>query len=168
MAGAPVTKGAVAAWKEKLLAAKQSPGTVNGALAALHGFFDFMEWSDCRVKYLKVQRRMFRDTSKELTKNEYLRLVQTAQKQGNHRLVFLLEIICSTGIRVSEVRYITVEALQKGRVDIVLKGKIRTILFPDKLAKKLRKYAEKQKIASVNFTYFQLTKAPKRCKIWNK
>ncbi len=168
MAGQPVTKEAVASWKEQLLAAGHCPGSVNGSLAALHSFFTFMEWNDCRVKYLKVQRQMFRDTSKELTKDEYLRLVQTAEKQGNHRLALLLETICGTGVRVSEVQYITVEAVNRGRADISLKGKIRTILIPGKLAKKLLKYAKKQKIASGEIFITKSGKGMSRRQIWGE
>ena len=100
------------------------------------------------MKTLRIQRRLFREDSKELTREEYERLVSTAQASGRERLVLLLETICSTGIRVSEVKYITVEALHLGKAEISLKGKIRTILLPNKLCRKLLKYAKKQKTVS--------------------
>ncbi len=168
MAGRVVTKESITSWKEHLLAAGHCPGTVNGSLAALHSFFTFMDWCDCRIKYLKVQRQMFRDTSRELTKEEYLRLVQTAEKQGNQRLALLLETICGTGIRVSEVKYITAEAVHRGRTDISLKGKIRTILIPSKLAKKLQKYIKKQKIASGEIFITKSGKGMSRRQIWGE
>ncbi len=146
--GREVTKEQVTVWKEYLTANGKAPVTVNGALAALHSFFTFAGWEGLRVKYLKIQRQVFRDASRELTREEFARLVQTAETQGNRRLALLLETICATGIRVSEVKYITLEAANRGRADISLKGKIRTILIPNKLARKLQKYAKKQKIAS--------------------
>ena len=107
-----------------------------------------MGWDDCKVKFLRIQRRMFRDQSRDLTKMEYERLLETAKNQGKTRLALLMETICATGIRVSEVKYITLEAVYRGRTDIILKGKIRTILLPKKLCRKLLKYARKQKITS--------------------
>ncbi len=142
-----VTKECVTAWKEQLTK-ERSPVTVNGSLAALHSFFSCLGWEGLRVKYLKIQRQVFRDASRELTRDEFVRLVHTAEARGNQRLSLVLETLCATGIRVSETRYITVEAAARGRADVSLKGKIRTILIPGKLARKLLKYAKKQKIAS--------------------
>ena len=98
--------------------------------------------TECKVATLKLQRRLFREEKRDLTKEEYVRLIETA------RAKLLMETICATGIRVSEVQYITVEAAQQGRTEISLKGKIRTILLPGKLCKKLLKYAKKQKTVS--------------------
>lgn len=148
LVGAPVAKTAVAAWKEHLLSEGYAPSTVNGKLTALDRFFDFMGWADCKVRHLKVQRRLFRDSDRELSKVEYERLVAAAQSAGKERLALLMEAVCATGIRVSEVRYLTVEAARCGRTEIALKGKIRTILIPGKLCRKLWKYAQKQKITS--------------------
>ncbi len=146
--GQPVTKELVTGWKAHLTAEGKAPVTVNAGLAALHSFFAFAGWEGLRVKYLKIQRQVFRDAGRELTREEFTRLVQAAEARGNRRLALLLETICATGIRVSEVRCITLEAANRGRADISLKGKIRTILLPGKLARKLQKYAKKQKIAS--------------------
>lgn len=90
-----------------------------------------------------IQRKMFRDTSRELNRDEFSRLVSAARNSGNERLALLLEAICGTGVRVSEVKYLTVEALRRGRAEVDLKGKIRTILIPGKLVKKLLKYCQK-------------------------
>ena len=146
--GGAVTKEAAAGWKEHLLSERYGPSTVNGKLASLNAFLAFIGREDCRVKALKLQRKLFRDAGKELTRQEYHRLTQTAQAQGKARLGLLMESICATGIRVSEVKYLTVEAARAGKAEISLKGKIRTILLPDKLCRKLLKYAEKQKTAS--------------------
>ena len=144
----PVSREAVTSWKECLLAQGRAPATVNGALAALNGLFRFLGWEDCRAKFLKVQRRLFRDQSRELTRADYDALTAAARTQGKERLALLIEAICATGIRVSEVRYLTVEAAKAGRAVISLKGKIRTILIPNKLCRKLLKYAKQQKTAS--------------------
>ena len=141
----PVTKELTAAWKEHLVGSDYRPGTINTMLVSLNRFLSFLGWQDCVVKTLRIQRRLFREDSKELTREEYERLVAAAQASGRERLVLLLETICSTGIRVSEVKYITVEALKLGKAEISLKGKIRTILLPNKLCRKLLKYAKKTK-----------------------
>ena len=145
--GQAVTKDLATQWKEHLIS-QYRPGTVNTMLVSLNRFFAFLGWYDCQVKTLRIQRRLFREESKELTRAEYERLVSAAQASGRERLVLLLETICSTGIRVSEVKYITVEALKLGKAEISLKGKIRTILLPNKLCRKLLKYAKKQRTAS--------------------
>ncbi len=168
VSGTAVTREVVANWKEHLRERGCNAKTVNGALAALHSFFAFMGWEDCKVRYLKLQRQMFRDTGRELTKEEYLRLVRTAERKGNIRLGLLLETICGTGMRVSELRYITAEAVQRGRVDISLKGKIRTILLPGRLVKKLRKYAEKQKITSGEIFLTGSGRGISRRQIWGE
>ena len=147
--GGPASKSAAVAWKESLLAGGNlSTSTINLKLAAVNALFTFLGREDCKVKLLQVQRRMFRDTSRDLSREEYLRLIDAARRRGNERLALVMETICATGIRVSETRYITVEAARNGRAVISLKGKIRTILLPGKLCRKLLKYARKQKIAA--------------------
>ncbi|MDE7219822.1 MAG: site-specific integrase [Oscillospiraceae bacterium] len=146
--GRPVTKESAAGWKAALLAQGLAPATVNAKLSAINGLFRFLGWDECRVKFLKVQRRIFRKPHQELARQEYIRLVEAARRLGRERLALAMETICGAGIRVSELRYITVEALKTGQADIVLKGKVRTIILPGKLSRKLLKYAQKQKIAS--------------------
>ena len=138
----------VVEWKQYLLQKGYAPATINSMLIAVNRFFSFMEWEDCKVKVLKLQKRLFREEKRDLTKEEYGRLINTAVVNGKERLALLMETICATGIRVSEVQYITVEAAQQGRAEISLKGKIRTILLPGKLCKKLLKYAKKKKTVS--------------------
>lgn len=146
--GRAATKALTAAWRDYLLAQGQTPVTVNAKLSALNSLFRFLGWEDCRVRFLKIQRRVFRDASRELRREEYTRLLAAAQQNGRSWLGLLMETMCSTGIRVSEVRYITIEAVRRGRADVALKGKIRTILFPDKLCRKLKKYAKQHRIIS--------------------
>ena len=164
--GAPVTKEGATAWKARLTASGFQPGTVNGKLSALNKFFAFLGWSDCRVKYLKIQRRVFRNTDRELNREEYFRLLETARGLGRERLALLIETICTTGIRVSELKYITVESVRNGWTEISLKGKIRTILIPGKLCRKLKKYARKRKIASGEIFLTRSGKSLSRRQIW--
>lgn len=166
--GRAVNKESVTEWKTVLCKKNFGASTVNSYLAALHSFFYFMEWMDCKVRYLKVQRRVFRDASRELTKNEFERLVITAENSGKSRLALLIETICATGIRVSEVRYITVEAAKRGVAEISLKGKIRTILIPGKLTRKLIKYARQQKIASGEIFITKSGKGMTKRQIWGE
>ena len=163
---APVTKPAVIAWKEHLLAERYAPATVNAALASVNAFFKFAGWEECKVKALRLQRRVFRDSGRELDRDEYDRLISAAYESGKNRLGLLMETICATGIRVSEVKYITVETAQRGRTEVSLKGKIRTIMLPGKLCRKLLKYARKQKIVSGEIFLTRNGKGLCRRQIW--
>lgn len=127
--GPPLTKAALIEWKESL-SASRAPATVNSMLAAVNGFFRFMGWKGIAVKLLKIQKALFCDERRELTRAEYARLVSAAQKVGNERLSLVMQTICATGIRVSELRFITVEAVTTGRAEICNKGKRRTVLPP--------------------------------------
>ena len=162
-----LTKENAVLWKAHLSEAGYAPVTINSMLSALNGFFAFIGREDCHVKFLRIQRRMFRAESKSLTREEYMRLVGAAQAQGDVRVALLLETICATGVRVSEVRYITVEAARQGVAEISLKGKIRTIIIPAKLSKKLLKYAEKRKIASGEIFLTRSGKGMNRRQIWS-
>ena len=164
--GQTVTRERIAEWKEDLRRAGRKSVTINGKLSALNKFFTFLGWTDCRTKYLKVQRKLFRSTEKQLTKQEYIRLLEAAHSLGRERLALLMETICATGIRVSEVQYITVEAVQTGQTEIALKGKIRTILLPGKLCRKLQKYAKKRKIVSGEIFLTRNGKGLSRRQIW--
>lgn len=146
LSGREMKKETISAWKEELLERRYKPVTINSMLAAVNTFSQFTGRPELKVKYLRVQRQLFRSESKELTKTEYERLLQTASGLGKGRLALLMETICSTGMRVSEVAYLTVEAVCTGQVEISLKGKIRTILLPRKLCRKLLKYAKAQGI----------------------
>ena len=164
--GRPVTAELAAAWREYLTAQGYAPVTVNAALSALNGLFRFLGWEECRVKFLKIQRRVFRDQGRELTRPEYDRLLAAARSLGRDRLALLMEAICSTGVRVSEVKYLTVEAARAGRAEVRLKGKIRTILLPGKLCRKLLKYAKTQKTVSGEIFLTRNGKSLGRRQIW--
>lgn len=114
-------------------------------LSSLNSFFDYAGAHELKVKTLKIQRRIFASGERELKKEEYGRLLSAAKKKGK-RLFLLLQTVCSTGIRVSELRYITVSSVKSGRADIRLKGKMRTILLPDELCRILRRYAAERNI----------------------
>lgn len=163
--GQPATKGAVIAWKEHL-ADTYAPATVNSMLAAVNGFFHFMDWPKLSVKPLKVQRPLFCDENREMTRAEYIRLVDAAQRQGNERLVLLLQTICATGIRVSELRFITAEAVALGRTVVSSKGKRRTVFLPGKLCVLLKKYLKKQKITDGSVFVTRTGKPLDRSNIW--
>lgn len=160
-----ITKECLHEWKEYLQENHYAPVTINSMLAPLNGLFHFLGW-DFRIKFLKIQRKVFREVDKELSRGEYERLLETAKAQGKEQLALLMETICATGIRVSEVRYITVEAAQCGRANISLKGKNRVILIPAKLCRKLLKYARKQKTVTGEIFLTNDGKSLHRCRIW--
>lgn len=161
--GCAVEQDSGTAWRQALCERGYAPVTVNSMLSSVNAFFRFMRW-DIHIRFLKVQRRLFREERRELTRAEYQRLLEAAEPVPRVRL--LLETICATGIRVSEVRYITVEAARRGRAEIALKGKIRVILLPDKLCRRLLKYAGKQKIASGEIFLTESGKSMRRQQIW--
>ena len=156
--GREVTREAAGQWKAALVEAGYAPATVNAMLAALNRFFVFQGWEECRVKALRLQ--------KKLVRADYEKLLDAAERQGRPRLVLLMEAICATGIRVSEVKYLTVEAARRGKAEISLKGKIRTILIPNKLCRKLLKYARKQKTASGEIFLTRSGRGLSRRQIW--
>ena len=153
-------------WKAHLLAQGCEPSTVNGKLTALDRFLHFLGQADCKVKHLKIQRQLFREDGRELTRREYDQLLAAARSTGRERLALLMESICGTGIRVSEVRYLTVDAARRGKVEVALKGKIRAILLPGKLCRKLLKYAGKNKIASGEIFLTRSGASLSRKQIW--
>ena len=140
-------KTAVLAYKS-YLCEQYAPSSVNATLSSLNSFFNFMEWYDLRVKNLKIQKQIFASTDKELTKAEYDRLLQAAKQKKNERLYLLMQTICSTGIRVSEVRYVTVEAVTRGIAEINCKGKRRQVFLPKQLCQILKQYIKEQNIKS--------------------
>ena len=166
LAGAPVNREAVTGWKAHLVRSGYRPATINSMLAALNTFLRFIGLEDCRVRALRVQRRLFQSEERELSRQEYQRLLDTARTLGRDRLALVMETICAAGIRVSEVRYITAEAVREGRTEIALKGKIRTILLPGKLCRKLEKYARQKKITSGELFLTRSGRPMSRKQIW--
>ena len=142
--GAEVTKAVLLGWKAELLSSR-APSSVNGAIGVVNAFFAFLGWHELSLKPLKVQKNLFLDESKELTRADYARLVAAAGRRGGERLSLIIQTICATGIRVSELRFITVAAVQTGRAEITNKGKRRVIFLPERLRKLLRRYCKAQK-----------------------
>lgn len=142
--------------------------SANSMLAALNAFLRFAGWQDACVKQFKVQKQVYSSTEKELTKAEYQRLVQTARQQGNQRLDLVIQTICGTGIRVSELKYITVESLQRGEANVSCKGKSRVVFIISALRKKLLRYAKRQRIQSGPIFITKNGKPLNRSNIWRE
>lgn len=147
LAGRNLSKEVLLDWKA-ILTQGYAPTSVNSMLAAVNSFLEWLELPQYKVKPLKIQREIFARPEKELVQAEYRRLVQAAQERQNARLALLLQTICATGIRVSELCYITVAALQTGRAIVDCKGKTRTVFLPKELCRRLRRYCHEQKIKS--------------------
>lgn len=160
-----VTKERVMDYKRELTQ-RQAPAGVNASLAGLNGLLRHLEWDECRVRPLKIQRRVFAAKERELSRAEYERLVAAAEGRGSQRMSLLLQLMAATGIRVSEVHAITLEAVQAAKAVINLKGKVRTILLPGKLCRKLLKYAKTQKIASGELFLTRSGRPMNRKEIW--
>ena len=144
--GKSVTKDVVMDYKKHLMEEKYAARSINSMLASLNSFLAFLGWTECKVKSVKLQRSAYCAEEKELTKAEYERLLKAAEK--NEQLWLVMQTICSTGIRVSELKFFTVEAVGHGEIVVNCKAKTRTILIPGKLRKLLLDYARKQKIRS--------------------
>ena len=166
--GTEITKEMVIAYKSKLLAEHYAVRSVNSILASLNSLFTFLGWSDCKVKSMKLQRQIYCPEEKELTKAEYLRLVNTAKRKGKERLNLILQTICGTGIRVSELEYITVEAAKSGKAVVALKGKTRSVFLVKELQKKLLRYATEQNISSGTIFITRNGKPLSRTNIWRE
>lgn len=138
-----LTKEQLMSWKEKLIDS-YAPASVNSMLAAINSFVTWLGHPELKVKLLKIQRALFFKPEKELTQEEYVRLVNAANRSGNERLSLVIQTICATGIRVSELKYITVESVRTGRAEVNCKGKRRTVLIPEKLCRILLKYIHKK------------------------
>lgn len=164
----PITKETVIEYKNRLLSEDYAVRSVNSMLASLNSLFSFLGWPDCKVKSIKLQPQIFSPEEKALTKAEYSRLVNTAQQQGNERLGLLLQTICGTGIRVSELQFITVEAAKSGEAIVSLKGKTRSVFIVRSLQKKLLRYAMRRGIASGAIFITRSGKPLSRSNIWRE
>lgn len=142
-----LSKLAVLEYKE-YLSKKYAPSSVNSVLSSLNSFFEYNGWRELKVKTLKIQRRIFADKEKELTKADYVRLLTAAKSKKNEKLYYLIQTIGSTGLRISELKYVTVEAINTGQAIINCKGKIRQVFLPKDLCKILKTYIKQQKITS--------------------
>ena len=166
-AGRRIDKALVLEYKTEL-GETYAPSSANAALAAINGFLRFWGFDDCCVKPFKVQRKIYCPEEKELTRAEYVRLVQAAKEKSSERLALLLETICATGIRVSELQYITAEAVAQGEAVVRCKGKTRTIFLPTALCKKLRRYAGKQQLRTGPVFVTRTGKPMNRSNIWRE
>lgn len=164
--GRNVEKTVVLEYKAYLVE-NYKPTSVNSVLSSLNSFFDYNEWYDCKVKSLKIQKQIFASKEKELTKAEYERLLDAAKSRKNERLYLLMQTICSMGIRVSELRFVTVAAVNCGVADINCKGKLRRIFLPKSLCKILARYIKKQKIKSGSVFVTKNGKPLDRSNIWS-
>ena len=165
---AEITKETVIAYKNKLVSDNYAVRSINSMVASLNGLFYFLGWADVKVKSIKLQRQIYCPEEKELTKAEYMRLVNTAKQKGNERLNLLIQTICGTGIRVSELQYITVESVKCGEAVVSLKGKTRSVFIVRELQKKLLQYATKQKITSGAIFITRSGKPMSRTNIWRE
>lgn len=165
--GGPVTKETVLAWKRTLVQA-HAPSTVNGKLAALNTFFSFLGWGECRVRALRRQRELFRDPGRELHKGDYLRLLAAARQARNWRLYYLMETLASTGVRISELQYVTVQTLRTGRVWVEGKGKGRLVLLTPKLCRVLAKYCRQRGITAGPVFVTRTGRPLDRSNIWKE
>lgn len=168
MNGTEITKESVIAYKSNLISENYAVRSINSMLASLNSLFVFLGWMDCRVKSIKLQRQIYCPEEKELTKAEYTRLVNTAKQKGNERLNLILQTICGTGIRVSELQYITVEAVKCSEAVVSLKGKTRSVFIVKELQKKLLRYAAEQKIHSGCIFITRTGKPISRTNIWRE
>ncbi len=162
-----VCKALVLEYKE-CLAKEYALSSANSMLAALNTFFRVVGWDDCCVKQFKLQRQTYLPEEKELTKSEYMRLVSTAERENNERLSLVLQTICGSGIRVSELRFITVEAVRHGKADVSCKGKTRIVFIVKELKKKLLRYAKKHDIRSGSIFITKNGKPIDRSNIWRE
>lgn len=159
-----ITKELAVAYKAELQKKNYAIRSINSMLASINSLLDFLEWTDCKVKTLRCQRQTYCAEEKELTKSEYLRLLEASQK--NEQLNLVIQTICGTGIRVSELRYFTVEAVNRGEITVQCKSKTRTILVPGKLKKLLLNYAKRCRIQSGTIFVTKNGKPMDRSNIW--
>lgn len=163
--GSEIDKRKVLDYKEYLIG-KFAPASVNSVLSSLNCFFEFNNWFDMKVRMLKIQKQIFAQKDKELSKAEYERLLDAAKSKSNERLYLLMQTICSSGIRVSELQYITVEAIKLRKATINCKGKMRIVILPKELCRMLTEYAKTQKITSGSVFVTKTGKPLDRSTIW--
>ena len=162
-----ITKETVIAYK-KYLQENYAVRSVNSMLASINSFFSFFGWNDLKVKSLKLQQQVFCPEEKELTKGEYTRLCRAAVRKRNERLNLILQTICGTGIRVSELQYITVEAVEHGKAVVNCKAKTRSVFIVKELRQKLLRYAAEQNIKSGMIFATRTGKPISRTNIWRE
>ena len=163
--GRELNKENLIIWKQYLIT-RYAAASVNAMLTAINGFLSFTGYSELKVRPVKIQRQIFCSTEKELTKAEYFRLIAAAKKKGNERLALVIQTICGTGIRVSELQFITAEAVRTGRAEVFCKGKRRSILLPKDLRKSLTTYLRVKKRTAGPVFLTKTGKPLDRSNIW--
>ncbi len=164
-ANTEIDKSIILRYKQRLIE-NYAPASANSILSSLNSFFAYNEWHGLKVKMLKIQKQIFAERSKELTREEYERLLISAKQKKNERLYYLMQTICSSGIRVSELSAITIDAVRNGKANINCKGKMRVVMLPKALCKMLLKYAKGKKITSGPVFITKTGKPLDRCTIW--
>ena len=165
LCGRILTKSELILWKENLMG-RYAPASVNTKIAAINGYLQFMGWHELMLKPLRIQQSLFLEEEKELTREEYIRLVKAAKRKENERLSLVMQTICATGIRVSELKFITVEAVYRGKTEIVNKGKVRVVFLPEKLRTMLKKYIQSHKKTEGSVFTTRTGKPLDRSNIW--
>ena len=163
-----ISKEIAIEYKQQLVNEGYAVRSINSMLASLNSLFAFLGWDDCKVKSIKLQRQIYCPEDKELTKTEYIRLVNTAKRKGNERLNLLLQTICGTGIRVSELQFITIDAVKNGEAIVSLKGKTRSVFIVRELQKKLLRYVAEQGIKSGAIFITRSGRPMSRTNIWRE
>lgn len=165
--GETIEKNTVIAYKQKIIS-EYAVRSVNSMLASINAMFSFLGWNELKVKALKIQQQIYCPEEKELTKAEYIRLCNVAERSGNMRLSLIIQTICGTGIRVSELEFITVEAVKRGEATVNCKGKRRTVFIVRSLQKKLLTYIRQQDIKSGTVFVTRTGKTVSRTNIWRE
>lgn len=163
--GREVNKATVIEYKNAIIES-YAPTSANSMISSINSFFMYVEWYDCKVKTFKIQKQIFSNKDRELTKGEYEKLLRAAKSKNNEKLYMLMQTICGTGIRVSELRYITKGALKKGQASINCKGKMRVVILPEKLCAALKKYAKEQNIKDGSIFVSKNGRPLDRSNIW--
>ena len=163
-----VCKKLVIEYKQKLITDGYAVSSINSMLATLNSLFDYLEWANCKVKTIKTQLQIYYSENKELSKVEYFRLVKTAERNHNHRLNMILQTICGTSIRISELKFITVEAVNSSTVEVTCKGKNRVIFIVKQLKKLLLRYATEHYIKAGAIFITKSGKAVNRTNVWRE
>lgn len=163
----PVSRQETAAYKERLKEI-YTVRSINSMLSSVNSFFRYCGWTDCCVRQLRVQNQIFCPREKELSKEEYRKLVETARRQKKERLEAALQTICATGIRISELSFITVDAVLRGSAEVSCKGKCRQVFLPQKLQLILRQYIRRKKIRSGPVFVTESGKPWDRSNIWRE
>ena len=163
--GAAITKELVVEYKSHI-SKKYAVASVNSMLSSINSYFDYFNQSQLKVKTIKMQRKIFANEHRELTKQEYEKLLNTAKAKGQNRLYMIMQTICSLGLRVSELQYITVAAVRQGYANIDCKGKMRTVIMPRQICKMLMQYIKKNNIQSGSIFVTKNGKPIDRSNIW--